>query len=273
VRKLLYDRYIDPKHDPAERRWMDARIDLSRYRGKRVTLLFTTSGGPRGDTSYDWAGWGGVRFSERNPDQAYPPGHMREIYHDDATISEYDQCLPRVSIFYSVELVDSDEAALSRLQEPSLDIWRRAVVVSPGRRDPATARELEALSHNPGTAAQAASITFYDSDRSVIHATLQRAGIVMLTDSNYPGWNAYLDGRPIPMLVANYLFRGVLVPAGDHTVTFRYQPKSYLYGGMISMCALLMVLGWAIGSSERGWAFCRRLLVKKPKHDEPALPA
>jgi MFS family permease len=56
-RKVL-DRYIDPKNIVDDRKWHDLSIDLSAYGGQQVALTLTTLPGPRGDTTYDWAGWG-----------------------------------------------------------------------------------------------------------------------------------------------------------------------------------------------------------------------
>ncbi len=54
----LLRRYINPKSQPAERRWNDFSIDLSAYAGQQVQLTLLTLPGPAGDGRYDWAGWG-----------------------------------------------------------------------------------------------------------------------------------------------------------------------------------------------------------------------
>ena len=53
----------------------------------------------------------------------------------------------------------------------------------------------------------------------------------MLTDTNYPGWRAYLNGRRVPIATANYLFRGVIVPPGKNIVEFAYEPNSFRIRG------------------------------------------
>jgi uncharacterized membrane protein YfhO len=53
-----------------------------------------------------------------------------------------------------------------------------------------------------------------------------------------------VDGHQAELLKANYLFRGVLLPAGNHEVEFRYEPRSYAYGGGISAAALAALILW-----------------------------
>ena len=65
----------------------------------------------------------------------------------------------------------------------------------------------------------------------------------MLTDTNYPGWRAYVNGRRTPVVAANYLFRGVVVPPGKNVVEFAYEPNSFRYGAAISLGSLIFMLG------------------------------
>jgi len=59
---LLFSKYIDPKKNPEERRWIDQEVDLKAYEGENVTLIFQTRSGPKNDGTYDWAGWGNPKL-------------------------------------------------------------------------------------------------------------------------------------------------------------------------------------------------------------------
>ena len=48
---------------------------------------------------------------------------------------------------------------------------------------------------------------------------------------------------PAPILSANYLFRGVLIPAGKSTVEFRYEPRSFQAGLALSLAAVMVLAG------------------------------
>jgi hypothetical protein len=55
--RRVYSRTLDPGHRPEDRRWFDARVDLSPYGGQAVELVFEVLPGSAGDASYDWGGW------------------------------------------------------------------------------------------------------------------------------------------------------------------------------------------------------------------------
>jgi hypothetical protein len=76
----------------------------------------------------------------------------------------------------------------------------------------------------------------------------------------YPkGWNCYIDGKLTPSFRANYILRGVMVPAGKHTIEWRFEPKSF---------ETASVLG-AIGSFSllAGCALIFGMALKMPKQE------
>ncbi|MBS1600121.1 MAG: YfhO family protein [Bacteroidetes bacterium] len=54
------------------------------------------------------------------------------------------------------------------------------------------------------------------------------------------GWNAYLDGNKTDYCKVDYILRGMPVPAGDHTIEFRFEPRSYKAGEKISLISSLI---------------------------------
>jgi hypothetical protein len=75
--------------------------------------------------------------------------------------------------------------------------------------------------------------------------------LVVFSEIYYEGsgndWQAYIDGEAVDHLRVNYLLRGLQVPAGKHTITFEFAPKSYYMGRKINFVGsgiLLLLLGW-----------------------------
>ena len=67
--------------------------------------------------------------------------------------------------------------------------------------------------------------------------------LLVLRDTYYRGWKAAVDGVEVPIWRTDYLFRGVVVPSGRHTVRFEFRPLSFRIGLVISMLAWLTGLG------------------------------
>ena len=96
-----------------------------------------------------------------------------------------------------------------------------------------------------------AHIIRYTNHQVAIRAFVNGSGVLILADSFYPGWRAYVDGEEKEVLRANLCFRAVPLSAGEHMVEFRYQPRSFTIGLAISLLTLCGVVGWSIFSFVR----------------------
>jgi hypothetical protein len=61
------------------------------------------------------------------------------------------------------------------------------------------------------------------------------------------GWQAYIDGKPVPHIRADYLFRSMRIPAGTHVIEFKFHPRSYYIGEKVSLASSFIMLLLAIG--------------------------
>jgi len=145
--------------------------------------------------------------------------------------------LPRAFIVYQSEHAVSAQAALSRLLDKNFNF--RAQVILEG-----APLDLPAVSQTPPQAGQA-RIVQYEPERVVIETDAPADGILVLTDTYTPGWQARVDTQPAEVYVADYAFRAVRVPAGRHRVEFVYAPASFAVGSALSMAALACCGLWA----------------------------
>ncbi|MGB1317394.1 MAG: hypothetical protein ACPG5W_04280, partial [Flavobacteriales bacterium] len=61
------------------------------------------------------------------------------------------------------------------------------------------------------------------------------------------GWNAYVDGELKPHWRANYVLRSMIVPAGEHVVEFKFEPKIYYTGEKVSLAGSILLILFVIG--------------------------
>jgi hypothetical protein len=88
-----------------------------------------------------------------------------------------------------------------------------------------------------------------------IDALMERDGFVVISESAWKGWRAYVDGRPAKIVRANHAFLGVFVPAGKHGIKVTYLPQSFVIGRAITFGTLAL-----IGIAIAGFAIKRRAI-------------
>jgi len=80
-----------------------------------------------------------------------------------------------------------------------------------------------------------------------ITAKVESSGpaLVVAAQTYYHLWRAYVDGRPVPVLRANFAFQAAEVPAGRHELKLVYRDNGFLLGSVVSLATLLgCVVAW-----------------------------
>ncbi|HNS47870.1 MAG TPA: YfhO family protein, partial [Bacteroidales bacterium] len=92
--------------------------------------------------------------------------------------------------------------------------------------------------------------------------------LAVFSEVYYPkGWNAYINGTEYPYFRADYVLRGMIVPAGEHTIEFMFEPRAYYLGETISLIGslVLILLLLAVGYLEIRKGMIRVDVPKKGK--------
>lgn len=86
-----------------------------------------------------------------------------------------------------------------------------------------------------------------DADEEIVLKTnTTDDNILVLSDTYYPGWIAYVDGVETSIMPANINQRAIIVPKGEHIIRFLYKPKSFFIGVIISALFYIPLLIVAI---------------------------
>jgi hypothetical protein len=126
-----------------------------------------------------------------------------------------------------------DRTAFDVLSQTNLDL--RQLVLLP----------LEArgsISATQQTAARVLNAKFANQSIS-IQAQASAPSLVVISQTYYPAWKAYVDGRPTTIWRANYAYQALEVPAGRHEIKMVYEDKKLLAGAVLSGVGLLACAG------------------------------
>ncbi len=84
------------------------------------------------------------------------------------------------------------------------------------------------------------------------------------------GWQAYLDNQETPYFRANYVLRGMALPAGKHSIEFKFEPQSYYLGNKVAYAGSFILLAFVLGTL--GTAGYKRIkeIEAEPKQEKTA---
>ena len=243
----LFSERIDPESRPADHKWFSGEVDLSAFHGKWVDLLFSTSSNERSESADDSPMWANLRLSGPGIDA----NSFQLVYDRECKIYRFLDPLPRATIYYGADLEAGNDAVLRRLADPRFDIKRQAVLditeLSEAQR-----KQASDLSKNGDVAFGTGLFRSRDAAHVSIRTQLTGNGLLVVNDSAYPGWKAYVDGKETSWFPANSLFRGVFLGPGAHLVDFVYRPRSFFTGVWMATAGLIFIAVWMVGSRFAG---------------------
>lgn len=145
--------------------------------------------------------------------------------------------LPRAYLVPRYRLVPDTRERLQLLRDPHFDPRQEVLLET----DPGLAGSAE---RPMGTV----RVKSYAPEEVQLELERSQPGLLVLTDTFYPGWHAYVDGIERPILQANHVFRAVAVAGDSRQVVFSYQPESFRYGFWVSLFSLvlLVLVGWRL---------------------------
>jgi hypothetical protein len=142
--------------------------------------------------------------------------------------------VPRAYVAGTAIFTTSPLDTLRRMASPDFDALGNVILAADPGASPAV--------HGSDPASRV-EITERQPNRVTLTAELIRPGYVVLLDRYDANWHATIDGREVPVLRANQLFRAVYTPAGAHGLCFCYHQSGLLPGAIITALTCLLLAG------------------------------
>ncbi len=162
--------------------------------------------------------------------QPLVPGQYRLLHSGDVKIYENLDVLPRAFITENWHQQPNAADSLSAMSAAPFD--PRQLVVISGSGD----------GQMMGPARGTAVITQYAPERVVIQTKSADPALLVLTDADYPGWTAVIDGQSSPIYQTDAFFRAIMIPTGQHEVVFSFESRSFENGRLLTILGLTMWL-------------------------------
>ena len=188
----------------------------------------------------------GVRYilTAREEPEEWWHNTVRKVYSEEGlNIYENLDVMPRAFLVHQAEVPGSDEAILTHLVDYDFDLSSSILL-----EDERALARLESMARGspPAEGRDEVKIVEYGANRVVIETASSRAGFLLLSDAYYPGWRARLDGQEETVYRADYLFRAVLIPSGQHVVEFSFDPIAFRIGLAVTLTTVAALVAVAI---------------------------
>lgn len=181
-----------------------------------------------GDPSKPFLSFLNIRYAIGSLD-AKPDEQWRLVLEDrKSRLLENTRAMPRIFVPPRIRYEKNDTAVLFGMAKET-DFSQRAWVLAPEYPP-------HEIANGPGKISMRYAGLDYD-----FTATMENDGWVVVSNTMWPGWRAYIDGKRVEPRYTNHAFLGVFVPKGTHRVQLLFRPEAYTRGRNISIATMVLL--------------------------------
>jgi hypothetical protein len=166
---------------------------------------------------------------------------QEEVFKGEAGAKVYRRpnALPRVRAVHEARLARDLVWLRALIQDEKVDLRKTALFLG-------EAPKLESCE-----GVDTVRLTRHTSDWVDMEVTLPCRGLVVLAETMFPGWEAWVDGKPARIWEAYGTMRSVVVERGSHQVSMRYRPRSVYAGAGLTLLGVLVTVGVCLSGWRR----------------------
>lgn len=136
---------------------------------------------------------------------------------------------PRVSLFYEYSIVSSAEEALNKILSPDFKVGKDLILE-------------KNVPFPPTNGSGSVEIRKYGTNEKVFTVKTDKPAFLIIRENFNPDWECYIDNKKEKIYLANYLFYGVFIPEGEHSIQFVYNSKPFILSCWLSFTGLMIFL-------------------------------
>ena len=161
----------------------------------------------------------------------YDKNRFSIAFEDKSTvILQSKTSLPRAFMVYDWEVDKGSNQAMEKLLSPEFPFSKKIILEEDFREKPSKVESRSSVEY-----------VKYLANESEIKVTTDKEGLLFVSDSFFPGWQASVDNNESKIYKADFAFRAVYVTKGEHIVRFIYKPDSFSLGLKISAVTLVLL--------------------------------
>jgi hypothetical protein len=177
----------------------------------------------------------GVRFIIASYEIDDPDFQYRdrvEIEKGTGYLYEYIKYPGRFLLYGNIRSVKDDKEIIKKMLDKRIDLRKELIIIGDGKIGQWQGRAVKG-NVRP---------IVYKANKVVLESDTDNDAFVYVSDTHYPGWRAYVDGKETKIYRANLAFRAVKVPKGKHTIVFRYVPMTLYIGLCLTIFGILLCI-------------------------------
>ncbi|OPY79693.1 MAG: Bacterial membrane protein YfhO [Syntrophorhabdus sp. PtaU1.Bin058] len=148
-----------------------------------------------------------------------------------AYLYEYTRCPGRFLLFPKASFVKDDKTVIERLRSNTFDPGRELILI--GDKE---------YTHENKDLQGKVRLLSYKANRFSLQYEADGDAFLYVSDTYYPGWRAYVDGKETKIYRADLAFRAIEAPKGNHIVVFKYVPMSFYIGLALTIIGILLCI-------------------------------
>jgi hypothetical protein len=169
------------------------------------------------------------------------PYLLRHTSKEGIRIYENPNALSEAYICRNLQLASSGAQALEFMQKADFFPQSQVIVESPEKNSDIDALRSITCSTRGSSKVTPLVLSQIRNNHFQLTTDEVKPAFLTVTQTYYPGWAAFIDGKEVPLYRTNYLFQGIVLPSGRHNVDLVYFPASFKLGLLLNVLGIFAV--------------------------------